>query len=136
MSDFKYDFTQILTLIYQAKKEQILTEEERKTIKEHIITNEPDLTVAIEAYNKDKDLSALAETLKLSAGLTSMSSPLDTTLLQRKKMNQKKKKQDKKKNGEEKKVDLDEENCMGLQECDLGNSPVIQPKAFKKTKQK
>ena len=120
MSDFKYDFTQILTLIYQAKKEQILTEEERKTIKEHIITNEPDLTVAIEAYNKDK----------------SMSSPLDTTLLQRKKMNQKKKKQDKKNNGEEKKIDLDEENCMGLQECDLGNSPVIQPKAFKKTKQK
>ena len=136
MSNFKYDFTQILTLIYQAKKEQILTEEERKVIKEHIITNEPDLTVAIDAYNKDKDLSALAETLKLSAGLTTMSSPLDTSLLQRKKINQNKKKQDKKNKVEEKKVDMDEENDIGLQECDLGNSPVILPKAFKKTKQK
>ena len=136
MSDFKYELTQILTLIYQAKKEQILTEEERKVIKEHIITNEPDLTVAIDAYNKDKDLSALAETLKLSAGLTTMSSPLDTSLLQRKKINQNKKKQDKKNKVEEKKVDMDEENDIGLQECDLGNSPVILPKAFKKTKQK
>ncbi len=113
-----------------------MTEEERKVIKEHIITNEPDLTVAIDAYNKDKDLSALAETLKLSAGLTAMSSPLDTSLLQRKKINQKKKKQDKKNKVEEKKVDMDEENDIGLQECDLGNSPVMQPKAFKKTKQK
>ncbi len=51
MSGFKYELTQILTLIYQAKKENLLTDEERKAIKEHIITSEPDLTVEMEKYN-------------------------------------------------------------------------------------
>ena len=59
MSGFKYELTQILTLIYQAKKENLLTDEERKTIKEHIITSEPDLTVEMEKYNSDKDLVIL-----------------------------------------------------------------------------
>ena len=124
MSGFKYELTQILTLIYQAKKENLLTDEERKTIKEHIITSEPDLTVEMEKYNSDKDLGALVETLKLSAGLTAMSSPLDSSLLK------------KKKKPEEKKVNMDEENDVGLTECELGNSPVILPKTFKKSKQK
>ena len=136
MSGFKYELTQILTLIYQAKKENLLTEDERKTIKEHIITSEPDLTVEMEKYNTDKDLGALVETLKLSAGLTEMSSPLDSSLLKKKKKIQRDKKmQEKKKKPEEKKVD-EEENDVGLTECELGNSPVIMPKSFKKTKQK
>ena len=128
MSSFKYELTQVLTLIYQAKKEELLTDDERKAIKEYIITAEPDLTVEMENYNKDKDLNALVETLKLSAGLTAMSSPLDSKLLESKKKRQKKRKM------EEKKVQ--EENDIGLTECDLGNSPQIMPKTIKKTKQK
>ncbi len=135
MSGFKYELTQILTLIYQAKKDQLLTEDERKAIKEHIITTEPDLTVEMEQYNSDKDLGALVETLKLSAGLTAMSSPLDSSLLKKKKHNQRNKKEKSKKD-EEKKVEMEEDNNMGLTECELGNSPVIMPKSFKKTKQK
>ena len=135
MSGFKYELTQILTLIYQAKKDQLLTEDERKAIKEHIITTEPDLTVEMEQYNSDKDLGALVETLKLSAGLTAMSSPLDSSLLKKKKNNQRNKKEKSKKD-EEKKVEMEEDNNMGLTECELGNSPVIMHKSFKKTKQK
>ena len=135
MSGFKQELTQILTLIYQAKKDQLLTEDERKAIKEHIITTEPDLTVEMEQYNSDKDLGALVETLKLSAGLTAMSSPLDSSLLKKKKHNQRNKKEKSKKD-EEKKVEMEEDNNMGLTECELGNSPVIMPKSFKKTKQK
>ena len=135
MSGFKYELTQILTLIYQAKKDQLLTEDERKAIKEHIITTEPDLTVEMEQYNSDKDLGALVETLKLSAGLTAMSSPLDSSLLKKKKHNQRNKKEKSKKD-EEKKVEMEEDNNIGLTECELGNSPVIMPKSFKKTKQK
>ena len=133
MSGFKYELTQILTLIYKAKQDNLLTDDERKAIKEHIITTEPDLTVEMEKYNKDQDLGALIETLKLSAGLTAMSSPLDSSLLKKKKMNQRK---NKKKKNEEKKVDVEEENDVGLTECEIGNSPVILPKTFKKTKQK
>ena len=133
MSGFKYELTQILTLIYKAKQDNLITDDERKAIKEHIITSEPDLTVEMEKYNKDQDLGALVETLKLSAGLTAMSSPLDSSLLKKKKQNQRQKK---KKKPEEKKVNMDEENDVGLTECELGNSPVILPKTFKKSKQK
>ena len=135
MSGFKYELTQVLTLIYQAKKDQLLTEDERKAIKEHIITTEPDLTVEMEQYNSDKDLGALVETLKLLAGLTAMSSPLDSSLLKKKKHNQRNKKE-KSKKMEEKKVEVEEDNNMGLTECELGNSPVMLPKSFKKAKQK
>ena len=131
-SGFKYELTQILTLIYQAKKENYITDEERKAIKEHIIMSEPDLTVEMEKYNQDKDLGALIETLKLSAGLTAMFSPLDSSLLKIKKTNQRKKKEEKKKKPEEKKVDNDEQNDLGLMECEIGNSPVILPKSLKK----
>ena len=48
MADFKYKFTQVLALISQAKKEQLLTDDERKKIKEHIISEEPDLTIEME----------------------------------------------------------------------------------------
>ena len=133
MSGFKYELTQILTLIYQAKKDNLLTDDERKAIKEHIITSEPDLTVEMEKYNKDQDLGALVETLKLSAGLTAMSSPLDSSLLKKKKQNQRR---NKKKKSEEKKVDVEEETDVELDQCEIGNSPLIMPKTFKKTKQK
>jgi hypothetical protein len=133
MSGFKYELTQILTLIYQAKKDNLLTDDERKAIKEHIITSEPDLTVEMEKYNKDQDLGALVETLKLSAGLTAMSSPLDSSLLKKKKQNQRR---NKKKKSEEKKVDVEEETDVKLDQCEIGNSPLIMPKTFKKTKQK
>ena len=131
MSGFKYELTQILTLIYQAKKDNLLTDDERKAIKEHIITSEPDLTVEMEKYNKDQDLGALVETLKLSAGLTAMSSPLDSSLLKKKKQNQRR---NKKKKSEEKKVDVEEETDVKLDQCEIGNSPLIMPKTFKKTK--
>ena len=133
MSGFKYELTQILTLIYQAKKDNLLTDDERKAIKEHIITSEPDLTVEMEKYYKDQDLGALVETLKLSAGLTAMSSPLDSSLLKKKKQNQRR---NKKKKSEEKKVDVEEETDVKLDQCEIGNSPLIMPKTFKKTKQK
>ena len=81
----------------------------------------------MEKYNRDKDLGAVVETLKLSVGLTAISSPLDSSLSNQRKKTQKKKK-------EEEKVDLDE-NDVGLTECELGNSPVILPNNFKKNKQ-
>ena len=129
MSSFKYDQTQVLTLIYQAHKEKYITDEEKKIMKEHIISTEPDLTVEMEDYNKNKDMSSLIETLKLRVGLTNMSSPLDTNLLKIKLHRGKKRGQ------EEKKVETKEED-IGLNECELGNSPLIMPKTTKKTKQK
>ena len=136
MSDFKYKFTQDLALISQAKKEQLLTDDERKKIKEHIISEEPDLTIEMEKYNKDNDLSGLVETLKLLAGITAMSSPLDNSLFQKKRDQQhkrKKKNEDKEKtkpNTEEDEVDVQ------MNECEIGNSPVFQPKSLKKHKGK
>ena len=136
MSDFKYKFTQVLALISQAKKEQLLTDDERKKIKEHIISEEPDHTIEMEKYNKDNDLSGLVETLKLLAGITAMSSPLDNSLFQKKRDQQhkrKKKNEDKEKtkpNTEEDEVDVQ------MNECEIGNSPVFQPKSLKKHKGK
>ena len=98
-------------------------------MKEHIISTEPDLTVEMEKYNKDKDISSFIETLKLRVGLTTMSSPLDTNLLKITKH------RGKKKGTEEKKVETKEDD-IGLNECELGNSPLIMPKTSKKTKQK
>ena len=136
MTDFKHKFTQVLGLISEAKKEQLLTDDERKKIKEHIISEEPDLTTEMEKYNKDKDLSGLVETLKLLAGITAMSSPLDNSLFQKKKFHQhkiKKKNEDKdktKSNTEEDEVDVQ------MNECEIGNSPVFQPKSLKRNKAK
>ena len=136
MTDFKYKFTQVLALISQAKKEQLLTDEERKKIKEHIIAEEPDLTIEMEKYNKDNDLSGLVETLKLLAGITAMSSPLDNSLFQKKRDQQHKKK----KKGDDKektKPNTDEEEVdVQVNECEIGNSPVFQPKSLKKHKGK
>ena len=136
MSDFKHKFTQVLGLISQAKKEQLLTDEERKKIKEHIISEEPDLTTEMEKYNKDKDLSGLVETLKLLAGITAMSSPLDNSLFQKKRDQQHKKK--KKNDDKDKTKSNTEEDEVDVQinECEIGNSPVFQPKTLKRNKAK
>ena len=130
MSDFKYKYTQVLGLISQAKKEQLLTDDERKKIKEHIISEEPDLTIEMEKYNKDNDLSGLVETLKLLAGITAMSSPLDNSLFQKKRDQQHKKR--KKPEEKPKPESQDDEVDVQMNECDFGNSPVFQPKTLKK----
>ena len=134
MSDFKYKFTQVLALISQAKKEQLLTDDERKKIKEHIISEEPDLTIEMEKYNKDNDLSGLVETLKLLAGITAMSSPLDNSLFQKKRDQQHKKR--KKPEEKTKPESQDDEVDVQMNECEIGNSPVFQPKSLKKHKGK
>ncbi len=137
MTDFKYKFTQVLSLITQAKKEQLLTDDERKKIKEHIISEEPDLTVEMEKYNKDKDLTGLIETLKLLAGITAMSSPLDNSLFQKKKDHQHERKKKNEEKSQKTKGDTqDDEMDVQINECDFGNSPVFQPKTFKKNKGK
>ena len=128
MSDFKYKFSQVLSLISQAKKEQLLTDEERKTIKEHIITEEPDLTLEMEKYNQDQDLCGLVETLKLLAGITKMSSPLDNSLFQKKRERQHKKTKKTEKVDKLKVESAPDEGELQINECEIGNSPVFQPK--------
>ena len=132
MSDFKHKFTQVLSLISQAKKEQLLTDEERKKIKEHIISEEPDLTTEMEKYNKDNDLSGLVETLKLLAGITAMSSPLDNSLFQKKRDQQHKKRKKNEDKDKTKPNTEDDDVDVQINECEIGNSPVFQPKSFKK----
>ena len=131
MSDFKYKFSQVLSLISQAKKENLLTDEERKTIKEHIISEEPDLTLEMEKYNQEKDLSGLVETLKLLAGITAMSSTLDNCLFQKKRDQQHKKR---KKTEKADKLNVEkagDEVDVQINECEIGNSPVFLPKTLK-----
>ena len=128
MSDFKYKFSQVLSLISQAKKEQLLTDEERKTIKEHIISEEPDLTLEMEKYNQDQDLCGLVETLKLLAGITKMSSPLDNSLFQKKRERQHKKTKKTEKVDKLKVESAPDEGELQINECEIGNSPVFQPK--------
>ena len=79
--EYKYSYSEILSLITQCKKEGLISDEERKTMKECIITKEPDLRVDLEEYQKDHDLRKLVETLKVMSGLTDMSSPADTGLM-------------------------------------------------------
>ena len=137
MSDFKYKFTQVLALISQAKKEQLLTDDERKQIKEHIFTEEPDLTTEMEKYNKDQDLGGLVETLKLLAGITAMSSPLDNSLFKKKRDHQHKNKKKNDDKSEKTKADTQEDEVdVQINECEIGNSPVFQPKSLKKHKGK
>ena len=133
MGDFKYKYSQVLSLISQAKKEQLLLDEDRKAIKEHIITEEPDLTLEMEKYNKEKDLSGLMETLKLLAGITKMSSPLDNSLFRKKRIQQHSKKN---KNNKKAKDNPTEEVEMEINECEIGNSPVFQPKKLINKKRK
>ena len=137
MNYFKYKFSQVLALIAQAKKEQLLTEEEKKKIKEHVISEEPDLTIEMEKYNKDHDLIGLVETLKLLAGITAMSSPLDNSLFQKKKDHQHEKKKKNEEKSEKTQANSQEDEMdVQVNECDFGNSPVFVPKTIKKKKGK
>ena len=95
--DYKYSYSEILSLITQCKKEGLISDEERRTMKECIITKEPDLRVDLEEYQKDHDLRKLVETLKVMSGLTDMSSPADTGLMDLKRRKQHKKKKFEKK---------------------------------------
>ena len=114
--DYKYSYSEILSLITQCKKEGLISDEERRTMKECIITKEPDLRVDLEEYQKDHDLRKLVETLKAMSGLTVMSSPADTGLMDLKRRKQHKKKSMKKKEKEEDIV---------LDDCELGKSPEL-----------
>ena len=114
--DYKYSYSEILSLITQCKKEGLISDEERRTMKECIITKEPDLRVDLEEYQKDHDLRKLVETLKVMSGLTDMSSPADTGLMDLKRRKQHKIKSLKKKEKEEDIV---------LDDCELGKSPEL-----------
>ena len=82
----------------------------------------------MEKYNKEQDLSGLMETLKLLAGITKMSSPLDNSLFQKKRQQQHKKK---KKTEKPEKIKNDNEEVeVPITECEIGNSPVFQPKSL------
>ena len=132
MAEYKYKYTQVLNLISEAQKENRITKEDRKKIKEYILMNEPDLATEIEQYNRDKDLSRLIETLKVVAGITEMSSPLDNTIFKRRREVKTHGKKGKNKAPEENKGGKDVE--FGPVECDLGNSPDIKPKKLTKAK--
>ncbi len=114
--DYKYSYSEILSLITQCKKEGLISDEERKTMKECIITKEPDLRVDLEEYQKDHDLRKLVETLKVMSGLTDMSSPADSGLMDLKRKRQQKKKSKKKPK---------EEEDIVLDDCELGKSPEL-----------
>ena len=91
----------------------------------------------MEKYNKDHDLIGLVETLKLLAGITAMSSPLDNSLFQKKKDHQhEKKKKNDEKNDKTKADTQEDEMDVQVNECDFGNSPVFVPKTMKKKKGK
>ena len=114
--DYKYSYSEILSLITQCKKEGLISDEERKTMKECIITKEPDLRVDLEEYAKDHDLRKLVETMKVMSGLTDMSSPADSGLMDLKRKRQQKKKSKKKPK---------EEEDIVLDDCELGKSPEL-----------
>ena len=112
----KYKYTEIFALIPSFVKEGLLTEDEKKSLKQYIITKNPDLSLEMKGYNENKDKRKLVESLKIIAGITQMSSPVDTGLILKKRKNGRKKAPAKK---EEKPQDL------GIQDCDFGQSPVV-----------
>ena len=118
----QFKFTEILTLVNLAKKQEIINDEEKKTIKAFIIQKEPNLTLELEEYEKDQDLRKLIETLKLLCGITEMSSPVDNNLIDRKRKKQKTKKLSKREN--KNKIEADDEE-IDLKKCDYGASPEI-----------
>ena len=126
MTESKSKLSQILTLISKAKKENLVTDDEKTIIKVFIIEKEPDLTVDLEKYNKDKDLYTLIQSLKTYSEIEGVTSPMDTLIFKHKKNTQHK---HHKKNDDEKIED--EFEC---EECDLGASPVVNPCSLKKKK--
>lgn len=124
MSGFKYKHSEILSLVLQAKKEDIINEEEKKIMKEFVITKEPNLDLELEEYMGDKDLRKLIETMKLLSGITQMSSPLDNNLIDMKRKKQKSHKEQKIKQ-KKKPYKNEEEDNFDVADCDIGASPTI-----------
>ena len=118
MSNFKYKWSQILSLITQCKKEGLITSEEGKIMKEFIVNKEPDLSSELQEYENDKDLRKLVDTLKVLSEITQMSSPVDNNLIDRKRRKQKTRKTEKTKKPEK-------EDQIDLMNCDIGNSPQL-----------
>jgi predicted house-cleaning noncanonical NTP pyrophosphatase (MazG superfamily) len=118
MSNFKYKWSQILSLITQCKKEGLITSEEGKIMKEFIVNKEPDLSSELQEYENDKDLRKLVDTLKVLSEITQMSSPVDNNLIDRKRRKQKSRKTEKPKKPEK-------EDQIDLMNCDIGNSPQL-----------
>ena len=118
MSNFKYKWSQILSLITQCKKEGLITSEEGKIMKEFIVNKEPDLSSELQEYENDKDLRKLVDTLKVLSEITQMSSPVDNNLIDRKRRKQKTRKTEKPKKPEK-------EDQIDLMNCDIGNSPQL-----------
>ncbi len=114
----KYKYTEIFALIPSFVKEGLITEEEKKSLKQFIITKNPDLALEMRTYAENQDKRKLVESLKVIAGLTQMSSPVDTNLLLMKK------KKGRKANANKKKMP-NPENELGIKDCDFGQSPVI-----------
>ena len=81
----KSKLSQILTLISKAKKENLITDDEKTIIKVFIIEKEPDLTTDLEKYNKDKDLNSLVQSLKTYSDIEGVTSPMDTLIFKHKK---------------------------------------------------
>ena len=118
MSNFKYKWSQILSLITQCKKEGLITSEEGKIMKEFIVNKEPDLSSELQEYENDKDLRKLVDTLKVLSEITQMSSPVDNNLIDRKRRKQKSRKTEKPKKPEK-------EDQIDLMNCDIGHSPQL-----------
>ncbi len=113
-SQYKYQFSEILSLITTAGKQELITDEEKKEIKNFIISKEPNLKIELDEYNEDKDLRKFIETLKVSCGLTDMSSPVDNNLILRKRRKAK-----------TTKLDQLKEDKLNIEDCDLGMSPTV-----------
>ena len=71
----------------------------------------------MKGYNENKDKRKLVESLKIIAGITQMSSPVDTNLMLKKRKNGRKK-------APAKAADKPKED-IGIQDCDFGQSPVV-----------
>jgi len=113
-SQFKYQFSEILSLITTAGKQELITDDEKKEIKNFVISKEPNLKTELDEYNEDKNLIKFIESLKVACGLTDMSSPVDNNLILRKRRKAK-----------TTKLDQLKEDKVNIEDCDLGMSPTV-----------
>ena len=113
-TNFLFKHSKIFALLNTAKKQGVIDDNEKNTIKEFFIDKEPDLTLELEEYDQDQDLNKLMDSIKLICSITDLSSPVDNGLMARKKRTQKFVKKQK---------SFHEE--IEVENCDLGCSPVI-----------
>lgn len=62
---FKY--TELFSIIPVLRKENLITDAEKNSIKEYVIKNKPDLSKEFEEFNTDNDKNKLAKALKEKA---------------------------------------------------------------------